>query len=142
MKTKKNKKNWKLKPRGKFFCVNLRVQWLAFCNKLYIVGEATNMHDLGRYLNLNGWLKYETKFFLKKKNDWKIKIKKGDWKLKLKLKKKRMLELNKPSIKSCTLEHTELHCAWNRAKCCYSLKNQTAFCKQGNRALQSCCTKL
>jgi hypothetical protein len=33
----------------------------TFCNNLYIVGDTTNMQDLGRHSNLKGWLKYETK---------------------------------------------------------------------------------
>jgi hypothetical protein len=33
----------------------------TFCNNLYIVGEETNIQDLGRNLNLKGWLKSETK---------------------------------------------------------------------------------
>jgi hypothetical protein len=32
----------------------LCMQWLPFCDNLYIVGEATNMQDLGKHLNLKG----------------------------------------------------------------------------------------
>jgi hypothetical protein len=37
-----------------FFCGNLCVQWLPFCDNLYIVGEVTNMQNFGGHSNLNG----------------------------------------------------------------------------------------
>jgi hypothetical protein len=45
---------------GQILCGNLCVQWLPFYNNLYIIGEATNLQDLGRHSNLKGWLKFET----------------------------------------------------------------------------------
>jgi len=54
LKIEKKKFDWKLKLGSKFFCVNLCVQWLPFCNNLYIAGETTNMQDLERHSNLKG----------------------------------------------------------------------------------------
>jgi hypothetical protein len=37
------------------------VQWLSFCDNLYIAGEASNIQYLGRHSNLKERLKTKTK---------------------------------------------------------------------------------
>jgi hypothetical protein len=45
-------KTWlKIETEVQILLCNLCVQWLPICNNLYIVGETTNMLDLGRYSN-------------------------------------------------------------------------------------------